>query len=415
MRSISGQIGTARTSDGVLHIVWSRGGAGKAWALLDTTVTPAGSVASPKVIASGWSRIDDAAVVARGRGLTVVFPGVKTETTGDPTDGLDSATSRGGGWSLGAAAIYGTDFSGSSVPALAQAADGTLVQAWPAGGDVAVHSGIDPSKAAHRGFGKGGNVAVVGSDSVWVGWCGAQLGIFVRAVDPGSAAPSGPALRMPGSQTTRCPAATRVQLVARAGGGAFAAASVSSERTVLVWKAGSSAATTVAGGPGIKQQIALTADPNGRLWVGWRDTDSGDLRFRRSNRTATEWGATVSTSIPASEDGGVYNLDLAGQPDRVDVIARTVKGSSTVSLLHTQMFPGLTVSTTGIPGHVTVLVTDAGDPVPGSTVHVGSHVLRTAGDGTASLDLAAGSYPVSAEKAEYVGATTSVRVEAAKP
>jgi hypothetical protein len=413
MRSISGRIGVARTSDGVLHIVWSRGGAGTAWALFDTAVTPAGNVAAPKVIASGWSRIDDPAVVAHGRALTVVFPGVKTDKTGDPTDGLDSATNSGGGWSVRAAAIDASDFAGSPVPALAQTTDAKLVQAWPANGQVAVQSGLDPAATVQRGFGKGDNVALAGSDSVWVGWCGTQPGIFVRAVNPGSAAPTGPTLRMPGSQTTRCPAATRVQLVARAGGGAFAAASVSSERAVLVWKVGSSAATTVAGDSGIKQQIALAADPDGRLWVGWRDTSSGQLLFRRSNRTATEWGAVVSTSVPASQDG-VYNLDLAGQSDRVDAIARTARSSSGVSLLHTQIFPGLTVSATGTSGHATVVVTDAGDPVAGSTVHVGTHLLRTTGDGTAGLDLAPGSYAVSATKADYVGASTHVSVKPPK-
>jgi len=28
IRTVSGQIGTARTPDGVLHVIWSRGGAG---------------------------------------------------------------------------------------------------------------------------------------------------------------------------------------------------------------------------------------------------------------------------------------------------------------------------------------------------------------------------------------------------
>jgi hypothetical protein len=109
----------------------------------------------------------------------------------------------------------------------------------------------------------------------------------------------------------------------------------------------------------------------------------------------------------------VYNLDLSAQADRVDVIARTSKagGSTAVSLFHTQMLPGLSVNATSIGRRVTVLVTDAGDPVPGSTVRVGGHVLRTAGSGKAAIDLAKGSYPVQASKAGYVGAKTGVRVK----
>jgi hypothetical protein len=52
--------------------------------------------------------------------------------------------------------------------------------------------------------------------------------------------------------------------------------------------------------------------------------------------------------------------------------------------------------------------------VGGSTVQVGSQVLRTDRSGTAGLDLAPGSYAVSASKAEYVGATTKVSVKAPK-
>ena len=415
IRSISGQIGTARTRDGVLHAIWSRGGAGTPWELLETTVSPSGEVSSPRVIVSGWSKIHDAAAVANGSALTVVFPGVKTVVTGDPTDGLNIATNSGAGWSVGAAAIYGTDFAGASVPTLALAGDGTPVQAWSANGKVVVHSGIDPAQEA-RSFGSGANVTLLGYrnvDSAAVGWCASDSrpGIYLRSFSTSPSAPNNsPTVSMPGSNTARCPAATRTQFVARAGGGTFVAASVSSERTVLVWEAHGKAGVNVAGGSGIKQQVALAADSNGRLWVGWRDAESGHLRFRRSNPRATEWGAVVSTAAPAGQDGGVYSLDLSAQDDRVDVIARSAKGSA-VSLFHTQLFPGLTVGATSKAGHVTVHVTDAGDPVPGSSVSVGGHQLHTATDGSVSLELSSGSYKVTAAKQKYVGAATNVRVK----
>jgi hypothetical protein len=382
--------------------------------LLETTVTPAGYVSSPRTIASGWSRIDDPAVVARGQRLTVVFPGTKTDSTQDPTDGLDIATSAAGQWSLGDSAVQSTDFADSSVPSLVQLANGTLLQGWSANGDVVVHVGVYPTAGVFRGFGAGGNVALAATgSSSYVGWCasGSAPGIFVRAA--GASGPVGATLRMPSSQTSRCPAATRTQLVVRAGGGVYVAASVSSERAVRVWKVGSTSVITVSDDSGIKQQIALAAAPDGRLWVGWRDADSGRLLFRRSNPSATEWGAVVSTAAPAHQDGGVYNLDLAAQADRVDAIARTANGSA-VSIFHTQMLPGLSVRTFATPGHVTVSVTDAGDPVRGATVRIAGHLLRTARDGLTHLDLSAGSYPVAATKSGYVGAATRVRVNSTK-
>jgi hypothetical protein len=370
MRSVSGQIGTARTADHVLHVIWSRGSAGAPEELRETTISPAGKVASPTVIVSGWSRIDDvAATSATGKPLTVVFTGTKTDTTGDPTNGLNLATKSGSVWTVGTSAIYQANFASSSVPAVGYGRLGSFQQAWSADGDIVVHAGIDPTQSAVS-YGKGSNVSLEqssyadgnGADSGGVAWCssGAKPGIYWHTVWPGLPSSAYPLQLMPGSETTRCPAASRTAVA-----DVYTAASVASERTVRVWEVngltvGSSDAAT---GPGIKQQIALARDLHGRVWVGWRDADSGRLQFRRSSfPDYKHWGAVVSTAIPTSEDA-VYTLDLSAQTDRVDVIVRTTKGSA-VSLFHTQMFPGLTVEATSKAGQVTVHVTDAGDPRP---------------------------------------------------
>src|SRR3954462_2506634 len=109
MRTGSGQIGTARTSDGVLHVIWSRGGAGTPYALFETAVTPAGKVSRAQTIVSGWSRIDDVdATVPKGEPLTIGFTGTKTDTTGDPTNGLTLAT-KNGSCTVGAARVSSPD------------------------------------------------------------------------------------------------------------------------------------------------------------------------------------------------------------------------------------------------------------------------------------------------------------------
>jgi hypothetical protein len=419
IRVLSGQIGTARTADGVLHVIWSRGGAGAPEQLLETTVSPAGAVAAPTVIVSGWSRIDDvAATFATGKPLTVVFTGTKTDTTGDPTNGLNLATQSGGVWTVGTSAIYQANFASSSVPSIAYGPLGSFEQAWSANGDVVVHIGVDPAHPAIT-YGTGSNVSLIQStylvaasppDKGAVTWC-APGGIYSHPFNVDLAGSSLPERLLPESGTTRCPAATRTAVT-----GGDIAASVASERTVKVWKFQTDAtfvSTDVATGPGIKQQVALATDAShlfGHVWVGWRDADSGGLRLRRSSLDGNRWGAVVSTAIPASQDA-VYNLDLSAQGDRVDVIARATKGSA-VSLFHTQMFPGLTVEATSKAGRVTVHVTDAGDPVPGSSVRVGAHLLRTAADGTAGIKLPSGRYKVTAAKVHYVGAATSVRVKA---
>ena len=193
---MSGQIGAARTSDGVLHVIWSRGGAGTPYALLETTVTPAGKVSAPQTIISGWSRIDDVdATVTKGKPLTIGFTGTKTDMTGDPTNGLNVAT-KNGSWAVGAAAVYSSDLVGSSVSAIGYSTTGELIQAWSAGGKITVHVGTDPAQPA-RSFGeRGGNVVLTqqvaigtapneDSDTTGIGWCG-DAGIFwgVAAVTP---------------------------------------------------------------------------------------------------------------------------------------------------------------------------------------------------------------------------------------
>ena len=397
-----------------MHLVWSRGGAGPPYALLETRISPAGELSAAKTIVSGWARIDDVAAASNpggGGALEVVFGGGKTDTTGDPTIGLNAATWGGGEWQVASTAILTSDFADSSVPAVSWARSGPVVLAWSASGTVEVRYQSAQGSPVYR-IGTGANVNVVGlpagsvADQAVVAWCasGPRPGIYVAAVDTakGGATPR----RLPGSETTRCPAATRTALAAETGGGVFAAASVASERTVKVWEH-LGEAVTVAGGPGIKQQVALAADRNGRLWVGWRDTDSNRLLLRRSNRKATVWGAVVSTAMPVSQ-GSLYALDLSAQDDRVDVIERTSTGSA-VSLYQTQMWPGLTVEATSKGGRVAVAVTDAGDPVPGTSVLVGTHRLRTNGDGEASIDLPPGSYKVSADKLHYASATGLIR------
>ena len=48
---------------------------------------------------------------------------------------------------------------------------------------------------------------------------------------------------------------------------------------------------------------------------------------------------------------------------------------------------------------------------PGSSVLVGTHLFRSAADGTASVKLPGGTYAITAAKVHYVGAATSIHVK----
>ena len=180
-------------------------------------------------------------------------------------------------------------------------------------------------------------------------WCtGVQgpNGIFVQPVNPATAAPAGAARIVPGSTSrapdgTReafCPASTRVPLVARQAKGFFVATVDGSRRTVIGWSVGAARSQRLAGGTAYKQDVAAAASPGSKasVWIGWVD-ESGNIVLRRSNATATVFGALVTVRGP--RDGTSVGLDLNAQTDRVDVVVRVQHGDGSVGLEHAQTFP----------------------------------------------------------------------------
>ena len=428
--NVSDQVGIARTSDGILHIVWRHRAATQM--LLQTPIAASGALGPSVPVVSGWSSVGSPALVADGRALTVAFPGTPTLVTGNPQDGLDLATSADGGrsWSVAPAAIAQSQFSGVSTPAAVLSANGSYLQSWYAPEGTVVHAGVDPNVPGVGGYGQGIDqaLAATGYGPVTVAWCDASTGVYVAQVDPASGARVSGVLRL--SRTGRCPADTHVALGSSLmwrTEHSFLAASDADGRTVRVYDiapydiaSGTIRRTfTVAGGSSFKQQIALAFAPHavrgyrggytGGVWVGWYDSGSGGLVFRRWTNAGV-WGATVNVPLPAGQS--VYQVQIDAQNDRVDVIARTQSAENVVSLFATQVQPGLTL-TAGSRMHIRSTgfrVLDAGRGVTGATVNVAGRRLTTTLGGYAKADLPAGSYKVTAAKAGYVGASQRVRL-----
>ncbi len=397
--NISDQVSLARTSDGILHVGWFRAG----YDVLQTPVSPPGTVGTAVPIVSGWASAGNPVLVAQGAALTAFWPGSPTLVTGDPQAGIDIAASADGGrtWAVGSRAI---SFDGFASSPAAVAAAGTFLQAFYTGRETVVHAGVDPAVGAAGGYGSGTNQALAASAAgdAMVAWC-TTGGVFVQAVTPATGAPAGPASNMPG--TGYCDAAARTQLVARRGGGFVIAAPDATRRKVLVWPIGSRRAVTIAGGGSFKQQVALTATPDGRLWAGWQDSETAKAVFRRSNMTATKWGAAVAVTLPP---GRIVQLNLDAQLDRVDAVIRTQTDAGTVGLATDQIRPGLTlIATSGKTQSFRVL--DAGDPIAGAKIKVASRSLITNASGRATADLKPGRHRATASKRGYVNATTQVR------
>jgi hypothetical protein len=142
--------------------------------------------------------------------------------------------------------------------------------------------------------------------------------------------------------------------------------------------------------------------------VAWRTFHGASvIHLRRSNRSATRFGAEVRVKAPKSAVE-VAHIDLDAQADRVDILASfSYADSSQNTLYHTQAWPGLTLARAA-GKVVSFLVTDAGDPVAGATIKVGGRTLRTNARGRASVDLPRGRLKAVASNAGYVGAAARV-------
>jgi hypothetical protein len=420
--NISDLVGTARSTDGALHVAWHRRNDAGLYDLLQTPVSPTGAVGAPVPIITGWASVEGPTLLASGNALFAFFSGTRTLVTGDPTEGLDSSVSADGGttWNQAPSAAATGDFAGQRDASVAIGPNGALA-AWYSERETVVHVGTDPAAFPNqRGYGAGtGQAMAVSGTAAMVAWCTSVQGpngVFVAPVNPADGAPAGAARIVPGSTSPGsdgaaeafCPAGTRVPLVARQGKGFFVATVDGTRRTVHGWRAGAAKALTLAGGSSTKQHVAAAASPGPKasVWVGWYD--DGALKLRRSNGAATVFGATVTLNAP--RDGTVYSLDLNAQADRVDLVARVQHADGTVGLEHAQSYPGLTLEATG-GKRPSFRVLDAGDPVAGAKVMVAGRSATTAGNGRVSISVARpGRYTAQATKAKYVGADARVTV-----
>src|SRR5690242_14901274 len=93
------QVGLARTPDGLLHVVWPSADRTE---LDQAVIAPSGSVTPAPAVASGWSSLGNAALLADPSGLHAYWSGDHTGAADDPQHGLDVATAPpdGSAWTV---------------------------------------------------------------------------------------------------------------------------------------------------------------------------------------------------------------------------------------------------------------------------------------------------------------------------
>jgi hypothetical protein len=336
------QVGKVRAPDGTLHVVWTRatpGSGGSAQDIVHATISASGVVGSSTVIASAFASASNPAIVSLpGGGLEVFFGAIQCISAGCPS-GLFSATSSDGGatWTAPTALYdrntnYGSDLNAGTL------SDGTPFETWWATLGTFVHRGtgaVAPDYDYQGAMGAGccgyySNLAADAAGDLQLAWdsnATGFLGVWSRPVDPGTGAPTGSPLLMPGSVTSyngvpsHSQMLGRTPIVALAGqAGQFFVAypgGYPSTTRVLLWRVGSPSSQTIVDEPGDHNAVSLAADAQGRLWVFWTNSSSG-VPHVFARRVSALLEPVIDLGSPAGAQS-IYALDgdvsPAGDPE----------------------------------------------------------------------------------------------------
>jgi hypothetical protein len=415
------QVATARTADGVLHVLWTRQVANKE-DLMHTRIGADGTqIGQPNAVQTGWSTIGNPDVVATpGGGLRAFWGGIRSTNAGETNNAMNTATAGTDGlsWSLQAGKAA-KDTSAYASTAGAGLAGSTPVSAWATTFGTRVHFGTSPADTdvsvqdgVGRCCGYQPDIATEAGGQTYVGGYSNetnQAGLYVQGVSPGGVV--GARMFVPGSATADKRSALsldqRFAITARSGGGVYVAygAGYPTFATVNLWRVGAAAPTFAVGARGA-QDVNISAAPEGRLWLMWHR--NGRLYATRTNKAATRVGPVSSVAPP----GGATTIWKAGGDGALgplDLFASVSSGGG-LATWHTQVLPRLQLQATGGKRKGSFVVTDAGDPVAGAVVKAGGKRFTTNGAGRASGALKAGRNSAVVSKPGYRNMPVQFRV-----
>lgn len=428
----------ARTSDGVLHAVWTIPAANND-TLVHAAIAPNGTASAPNVIQSGWASINSVPdLVSSPEGLRVFFGGIRTTNPGEQNDNMNTATAPASGatWDLTNGTVVKGDSAYASDAGAALLPDGTPLLSWGGtGSGVFTHRGLAQGAENFPLQGQLGGCCGYSPDIavdsvsgapfvVWYSNATGKSGVFAQSLDPNTGGPTGAPAQMPGSTTEfnggqeSSQMLQRTPIVARTGGGVYVAypGGYPVTKQVRLWRVADSKSAVVATSKN-NHIASLAADPEGRLWVFWVDRGTKQLVMaRRSNKSATKFGPAVKVGAPSGQTSA-YKIDGNAQAGALDVVV-LFGGVSSQAQFHTQFLPGLgvTASPSKIKGGkataVKFTVSDP-DPVKGAKVTAAGKSATTDGSGHATITLGPTkkkSIKATAKKEGYTAGSVKVKV-----
>jgi hypothetical protein len=410
------EVGVARTADGVLHVLWTQGKS----VVSSELSADAKSVSGPSTVFTYPTEPNSGVSLLAGpAGLRAFFSGLYPD---NPLDGvMATATSTDGNtWTAQAtpasdgrvgqrSAVYAATGIGGTI-----AKNGVPISIWGDSGPRGYHVGLDADDPDVR-FGSG--FANVGGPNAATDSVTGEIAIAWHDLDADRTyaqfiAPAGGLLS---TKNGRAPDnLERVAMTGRIGAAGIFVAYLSGDNIFTsrpaVWRLGAPAAIVL--GPKDARYPGVSAAQGGRLWVFWAARPAGDWRVfaRRSNKAATEWGATVSVKAPGGSDS-LYSLEGDGSTSGggLDVLALVDRGP--LGNWHQRIRPGLKIGAKAIgDGKVEFTIRDAGDPVD-AEIEFGGKTKSTGPDGEITMSADPGRRTARANAPGYHPAKRRVKVK----
>ncbi len=376
---------------------------------------------------------------------TIAFGGQRSTDITDPYDGgmYFAQAANGATWGLGSGALT-QDLSAYGDYGFGVVDDGTgqpiTAGAYSSTDHVTVHYGLvsaQPGPDLVTGSTGAATEVNLARDprtgAAWALWYSgvqddAQQGIRAAQVWPaiGPVLPPAPlsTVAVEGSRHSLDPGQD-VSVTGRTGGGVWAAYTSGwpLSHKVVLWHVGTSTTLTL-NTPGNAEYTGISAGPGGRLWVWWLQGQT--LYAVRTNPSVTRFGVVRAVRSPATEGQAPTRTTGDGSRGPLDAVINVIgkdknaSGDPTAEIFSTRILEGLKVAVSPAKvsyangGRVVVRVTDAGVPVPGVAVRVGTSVGHSNAKGVVSFVVARhsakGGHLVSASAPGWWPGSTTFRV-----
>lgn len=320
---VGAQLGLARTSDGILHVIWNRGSsrADGQTTIFQTRLSPTGSVLGTSTVSSGWAGLagGNALVVMPDKTLRLFVSG------GYPPNGsgginMLTAPPDGQTFTRDPAAVWGGEFAAASPYIAATLSHGQIVTAWSGSYHVGVAlANSYPSVYSFMSVPQLATDAKTGA-VVFSGITNAgKGGVYVQQVLPSR----GPGRLLASGTNTDSGAS---EATARIGAGGVYVLTADGQAKVLALTRYNGGAVVVARGA-YYYYAGVFAAPGGRLWVTWYPGTGTDIYVTRSNSAVSRFEAVQTLALPAGSQLDDYPVYGNGSLGPLDFFARLSTGA----------------------------------------------------------------------------------------